>query len=427
MNSAVEKFGQIVDGQLTDRPEVSRKLLITAFRLNGWFGKHIFKKTTPARLELADICNRVIIQPFVHPEQSAMVNIFTPCELLQNFGLTPMFPEALSCYLSGAGAERGFIDAAEKAGIPETFCSYHKILLGAAETGVLPKPRFILNTTFACDANTLTFRRLAQFYSVPHFVLDIPQDQSEEAVQYVADQLKQFGEKMSALLGKPLDEDALRQAVARSQKTISIYHRYLTERAKKSMPDEMTSEMYAAFALHVLLGTPQALQFAEGVLHEAENAPDRGEELRLLWVHTLPNIDSAMIDLLDFNPNCQILSTDMCFDAPVLKSVEDPWRAIAQRVVRNHLNGSAQRRIDAVLECARQMQPDGIVWFCHWGCRQTSGASQLARCELEAAGFPTLVLDGDACDRSNCPPGQMTTRMQAFLELLEEKHDRIHL
>ena len=38
---------------------------------------------------------------------------------------------------------------------------------------------------------------------------------------------------------------------------------------------------------------------------------------------------------------------------------------------------------------------------------------------LEAAGFPTLVLDGDGCDSGNVNDGQMVTRLQAFLELLE--------
>lgn len=138
MNSVIEKFGRIVDGQIADHPARSRRLLTTAYRLNGWAGKHILKKTTPSRLALSDACNGVIIRPLEHPQESAMVSLFTPCELLQTFGMAPMFPEALSAYLSGAGAERGFIDAVERRGIPETFCSYHKILLGAAETGVLP-------------------------------------------------------------------------------------------------------------------------------------------------------------------------------------------------------------------------------------------------------------------------------------------------
>ena len=85
----------------------------------------------------------------------------------------------------------------------------------------------------------------------------------------------------------------------------------------------------------------------------------------------------------------------------------------------NSFNGSAEHRVARAVELAKLLRADGAVWFCHWGCKQTSGAAQYARQHLEAAGFPTLVLDGDGCDSSNVNDGQMVTRLQAFLELLE--------
>ena len=59
------------------------------------------------------------------------------------------------------------------------------------------------------------------------------------------------------------------------------------------------------------------------------------------------------------------------------------------------------------------------MYFCHWGCKQTSGAAQLVKRRLEAAGFPTLVLDGDGCDSGNVNDGQMVTRPRPFWSLLE--------
>ena len=96
-----------------------------------------------------------------------------------------------------------------------------------------------------------------------------------------------------------------------------------------------------------------------------------------------------------------------------------PYESMARRLLGSCFNGGARRRVERVLELARHLHADGVVWFCHWGCKQTSGASQLARQTLEAAGFPTLVLDGDGCDAGNANDGQMVTRLQAFLEQLE--------
>lgn len=37
-------------------------------------------------------------------------------------------------------------------------------------------------------------------------------------------------------------------------------------------------------------------------------------------------------------------------------------------------------------------------------------------------GFPTLILNGDGCDRRNASDGQTATRLNAFLEMLEKRN-----
>ena len=81
---------------------------------------------------------KAILEPLRHPERAALVSIFMPCELLQAFGIHPMFAEAMSCYINGAMAEKGFVEYAESCGIAETYCSYHKVLLGGILSGVIP-------------------------------------------------------------------------------------------------------------------------------------------------------------------------------------------------------------------------------------------------------------------------------------------------
>lgn len=68
---------------------------------------------------------------------------------------------------------------------------------------------------------------------------------------------------------------------------------------------------------------------------------------------------------------------------------------------------------------AKALNADGVILFCHWGCKQTMGMAMLARQMLSDAGLPTLVLDGDGCDSRNVADGQMVTRVGAFLEQLE--------
>ena len=87
-----------------------------------------------------------MLEPLKKPESSAIVSIFTPCELLQEVGLNSYNMEGMSCYLSASHAERGCLQQAENAGISETLCSYHKTFLGAAGRGLLPRPNCIVYT-----------------------------------------------------------------------------------------------------------------------------------------------------------------------------------------------------------------------------------------------------------------------------------------
>ena len=109
----------------------------------------------------------------------------------------------------------------------------------------------------------------------------------------------------------------------------------------------------------------------------------------------------------------------MTLDTDLLPDPEHPYESMARRLVSSSFNGGAARRAERAVELARRLHADGAVYFCHWGCKQTSGAAQLVKGRLEEAGFPTLVLDGDGCDSGNVNDGQMVTRLQAFLELLE--------
>jgi benzoyl-CoA reductase/2-hydroxyglutaryl-CoA dehydratase subunit BcrC/BadD/HgdB len=70
---------------------------------------------------------------------------------------------------------------------------------------------------------------------------------------------------------------------------------------------------------------------------------------------------------------------------------------------------------------AQETNAEGVVVFTHWGCKTTIGASGLIRDALEADGIPVLVLDGDGCNPANSSDGQLVTRVEAFLEMLEER------
>ena len=99
---------------------------------------------------------------------------------------------------------------------------------------------------------------------------------------------------------------------------------------------------------------------------------------------------------------------------------EHPLEALARKMILNIYNGDFSRKTDAVAEYVKRFEPDGVVEFCHWGCKQSSGGVVLMKEKMKEMGYPMLILDGDALDRRNCPDGQVKTRFEAFMEVLEQ-------
>ena len=420
MRDIVASFGAWVQSTCEKDPVKARRWLARGYQAKELQIRHDPRlKDSPAARMVAAQTMRAMTLPLVHPERSAMASLFLPCEPLQVMGLYPYSCEELGCFLSGTQAEQSFLQYAESQGLPDTFCSYHRVFIGAAEKGLMPKPQFILNTTLACDANLLTFRRLAEYFQVPQFVVDVPYETDDQAINYVADQLREMVRFMEKKTGHTLDEDALRAAVARSQRSMEQFDRYMTLRAGKLLVGELTGEMFSAFALHALLGTPETEAYTRLCIQEAEKAPP-ATGVRLVWMHTTPFWVQPLRQVTDYNRQVQVVACDMCFEGLLKGPMDpDPYRAMAQRVVCSAFNGPVERRIQRGIDAAFQVQAEGAVWFCHWGCKHTLGGAQLAKQRFESAGIPCLVLDGDGCDRSHGGEGQLATRMEAFVEMLK--------
>ncbi len=422
MNNLIELFGNHIYKTAPTNPLSARKKLCFAFSMAGLMCKYFpTKKLLPSRQFMQWAAADSAITPLKTGKNSAIVSLYLPCEILHSMGISTLFPEALACYLAAARSEQIFIDTAEQNFVSQTMCSYHKAFIGMVETGVLPKPDFIINTTLACDANHLSFRRAAEHYNVPQYMIDVPYNYSSGAVDYVAKQIRDmvtFIEKQ----GYTFDEAKLTETIEKSKQTLKNFNDILALRANRSLSDEMTSQMLSVFATHVMLGTDNALKYSNDLKTELSAVPDGKKGVRLLWVHTLPYWQDALRDLINFTDRCEIVACDMVMDAMYCDLEEtDPYRFMADRLVRNTVNGNGTNRINATLELAKKLNANSIVWYCHWGCKQTAGLSNIAKSTFEANGFPTLILDGDGCNWNNVNDGQTVTRTEAFLELLENR------
>ena len=418
MVKAIEYFGSFIEKMTKNSPDKARKWLLFGYRLFGLKLKFFPDKRLPlAKQKSAVYLNKTVRSVFDDPENVALVNVFMPCEILEAMGIVPMCAELFSAFINGAYCERVFADEAKKEGIAETYCSYHKIFLGTAYTRLMRPPKTIINTSLVCDANNLTFRELASQMDIPRYYIDVPSDRSEESVRYVAGELRELTKFLEDVTGKPLEEEKLKETVLRSKKSIEIFREILEKKRNYSLPSDVTSEMYEAYLTHNGLGTEMCYDYAKTFLQEFKGAK-KFTGIKILWLHLIPNWQKPILDLFNFNEECQIVTCDMNFDNLVEIDPEKPYESMARRLVYNSWN-TGKSRVDRAIKMGKYLQVDGCVCFCQWGCKQTMGLSSLFKETFEEEGIPLLVLDGDGADRRNSSDGQVSTRLNAFIEMLK--------
>ncbi len=417
----VKTYGGFVRKAAADHPKLAYRLINIGLIYETLRSKYLADKELPnAYKYLNTYAVNCIRQGLKHPRKTAWVNLFAPVELIQSFGLNPLSIEALSSFLSGFTCEDFFIDQAQQQGIAPTLCSYHKGFIGGVDSGVIPPAAFAATTSIICDGNVNTFRHVAERHHVPCYMLDIPEHDSEEAVAYVAEQLVEMQGMMEDLFHKKADMEELRRILERENQSKAYMEEFLSLCKDRYYPSTLTINMYMLFATHLNIGSPAMLTFFRQMRDEVAAAPEFHGK-KLLWVHLFPYYQETLQKYLNLSKEYQILTTEMNFDYREKLDTSKPFDALAKKMIGNVYNGPYGQKASLVRELAEELCVDGVINFCHWGCKQSDGGALLLKEEMAKLGMPLLILDGDGVDRRNSSDGQIRTRLEAFLEVIGTK------
>jgi benzoyl-CoA reductase/2-hydroxyglutaryl-CoA dehydratase subunit BcrC/BadD/HgdB len=140
----------------------------------------------------------------------------------------------------------------------------------------------------------------------------------------------------------------------------------------------------------------------------------------IFWVHLIPYYQESLKHYFNSSEKYQLIASDMVLDFTDTLNPEDPFRSLARKLIKNVFNGSYSHKAETIGKLADMMQPDAVINFCHWGCKQASGGSILLKEAMKERNIPMLILDGDGIDHRNSHDGQIKTRLEAFLEMIEE-------
>lgn len=419
----VDKYIDYVKEQTIEDPKKSWGKILLGFQANKLRTKILPKKgLAKGYQKLEAMMMSFVADALSHSESYVWGNIFSPCEITQCFGLRTLSIECLACYLSGYHLEDYFIDYAQNTGIAPTLCSYHKTFVGAIDSDAVPVPQYAVTTSLSCDGNLNTFRYLEKKRGVPFTFLDVPYGDDEASVEYLAGQLEEFTAELERRFGRRFEEDKLKEALRIENETRKELMRFFQLQSEYYYPGELISHLYMMMGMHLLIGTQEFLDLIRYMIEEIKTYP-KYEGKKILWVHLLPFYQESLNQCFNGSQDYQIIASDIILDSVEELDPEKPFHSLAKKIIRNMYNGSYFRKAQMVGQLADTLKPDAVIQFCHWGCKQSSGGSVLLKEEMQKKGIPMLILDGDGIDKRNSHDGQIKTRLEAFLEMLDTEKE----
>ncbi len=415
----IKKYGDILRRKADRKPETALKMFRFGLGLEYQKATRLADKALP--LGYREVYRSAVKRTgeiLSDPAGSVWTNIFGPVEIFQCFDLNSTSMEMLSAFMSGFRTEDYFIDRAEDIGIASTLCSYHKHFIGTVESGVMPSPAYIAVTSAVCDGNINTMRYAAAKRGMRFFAIDVPHSDSEEAEKYLTGQLWEMIRELEQVTGKKFDQDRLSETIRRENESKRLYAAFVKEANRRWYPNTLTTLMALLYPTHLSIGSEEALRLFRILKEDVEKYPPK-ECSRIMWVHLIPYYQKTLRHYFNLSDQNYISIYDFAMDYMEEMDERDPVAAVARKMLRNIYNGDFRRKTEMLTSMAEELQPDGVIHYYHWGCKQASGGAMLLREAMAEKHFPRLILDGDALDRRNDQDGQIRTRLEAFLEMMK--------
>jgi benzoyl-CoA reductase/2-hydroxyglutaryl-CoA dehydratase subunit BcrC/BadD/HgdB len=357
----------------------------------------------------------------------AWTSAFFPSEMVHAFSLIPFAPEGAAATAASLGMAPQLLRFADQMGFSNDACSFHRCAAAGTAGEYFPVPDMLLASSHLCDGAPQLFRYLGRRYGKPFYILDVPVFPGEAGERYLARQLKELVLFMEKTSGRKLTRKAIREAWENSNRAGAAQLRVNTLR--RHLPSPMSGEDALGFVYLVLVGKGhlQTARIYETLARElaervASGGPDpAGERFRLLWMHLRPYYKNDLLGIVESELKMRVAFEEIndVYWPPL--DPERPFISLARKILSNPALGPARRRLARVKELAAAYRADGVIHFSHWGCRQAVGATVFLKDQLRKDGIPFLSLDGDCVDPNSFPPGQARTRLESFLELLEQR------
>lgn len=364
-----------------------------------------------------------------------------PAELLRSFGFEVHFPENHGALLGTSRTAGDCIPESATLGYSNDICSYLTADIGSylrKETPLTkhygldgpPKPDIIVYNTNQCREVQDWFNFFGKEMGCPVVGICPPRHLDEvrqEEIDDVTIQFKNMIPVCEQVSGKKFDIDRFRDTLRLSKEATDLWKQVLWTAKASPAPISFFDATIQMGPIVVLRGTQIAKDYYKLLLDELSENVKNGigfleeEKCRIYWDGMPIWGKLRSLSELFIQNKAAIVASTYCnswvFDA---FDERHPFESSAKAYTEIFINRSESAKERILARLVNDFNIDGLIFHDAKTCANNSnsrfGMPQRLR---ESLGIPTLVIEGDLCDLRFYSEGQSITKIETFIEQIE--------
>ena len=271
-----------------------------------------------------------------------------------------------------------------------------------------------------CDSKKKMYELLGNY--VPTYVIDLPQrPDTPEALKYFLSELEKFKSTMEQLTGNQVTVERLKKEIRSANETRQLLHR-LYELRKKDLTPISGVDVLKLLQKQYFLSPDELKRYLHILISEVESVkPEQMHKPRIMISGCpMPGGNTKVPEIIESRGGV-IVAEESCTGTrsfwDLVDEKKDPMLALAERYIKIPCSCMSpnDRRIDNILELAREFKVDGVVYYTLQFCHGYNIEKHKVQQALKEAGIPMLSIE---TDYSNSDIEQIGLRVDAFMEMI---------
>lgn len=276
-----------------------------------------------------------------------------------------------------------------------------------------------------CDGMRRLHDNWLEFEKLPYMdIIYFPRRATEDALKMYLTDLEQWRERLSEFRGQRIRDNELIRSIALYNRTRELMRQFYDLR-KRDRPPVTGVEALEVMKASGRMPREQYNALLEQLLEEiklSSRAIDKGKRLMIVgndvhnsnWIAALEELDAVLV------ADEMITVGTRYFWGKVDTSLP-PMEGIARHYLFNRPQDSTiylSNRYDHIFKLANEYKVDGVVSNVVRYCAPLENDKPWLKKAMDQRGIPILEL---GVDYGDAPSGQLKTRVEAFLEMLQNR------